>query len=130
MEGKQDIKNREDISRLVRLFYDKIRKDAVLGPIFTAMVSDWDSHLEVLTGFWESQLFLKRSYYGNPLAVHQQVDAKMNHGITPEHFGLWLNLWFQTLDELFSGEVAAIAKNRAQKMSTMLYLKIFENREQ
>lgn len=130
MQEKQDIKTREDIARLVRLFYDRIRRDGVLGPIFTTMVSDWDHHLEVLTNFWESQLFLKRSYYGNPLAIHQQVDEKMHHGITPEHFGLWLNLWFQTLDELFSGEMAAIAKNRAQKMSTMLYLKIFENRQQ
>jgi hemoglobin len=73
-------------------------------------------------------LFLKRKYVGNPLAVHQQVDRKIGQGITPEHFGLWLNLWYKTLDECFEGEVAGVARTRARKMSTMFYLKIFENR--
>lgn len=128
-QQKGDIRGREDVRVLVGSFYGKVRKDDVLGPIFNSLVTDWDAHLELLTDFWESQLFLKRSYLGNPLAVHQQVDEKVNGGITPKHFGLWLNLWFQTLDELYEGEVAAIAKNRAQKMSTMFYLKIFDNRQ-
>ncbi len=129
MPKKKDIQKREDVGLLVRRFYGKIRADQVLGPIFNSMVTDWEAHLERLTDFWESQLFLKRTYIGNPLAVHQQVDDRMDQGIRPEHFGLWLNLWFATLDELFEGEVAWIAKNRAQKMSTMLYLKIFEHRK-
>lgn len=65
---------------------------------------------------------------GNPITAHQEMDDTMDHTITSEHFGLWINLWFTTLDELFEGETAWIAKNRAQKMSTMLYLKIFEHR--
>jgi hemoglobin len=52
----------------------------------------------------------------------------MNHSITPEHFGLWLNLWFQTIDALFTGDNAFIAKNRARQISSMLYLQIFQNR--
>lgn len=124
-----DLQNREDVRLLVTQFYEKIKRDPVLGPVFLEIVSDWESHLERLTDFWESQLFLKRAYIGNPLAVHQEVDKRMNEGITPRHFGLWLNLWFETLDENFLGETAGIAKTRAQKMSTMLYLKIFENRK-
>ncbi len=127
---KQDIKNREDIKLLVVSFYAKIRKDAVLGPIFNQIVTDWEPHLELLTDFWETQLFLKRKYFGNPVTAHQEVDDKMRHTITPEHFGLWMNLWFATIDELFEGETAYIAKNRAQKMSTMLYLKIYEHRKE
>jgi len=126
---KRSIESRADVALLVRTFYGKIRGHHILGPIFNAIISDWDAHLELLTGFWESQLFLKRTYLGNPVAVHQAVDARMGHAITPEHFGLWLNLWFETLDEGFEGETAWIAKNRAQKMSTMLYLKIYEARQ-
>ena len=129
MIGKPKIENREDINLLVRTFYHKVRKDNVLGPIFNSIISDWESHFIVLTDFWETQLFLKRKYYGNPVVVHQEVDVKMNNSITSEHFGLWLNLWFETIDTLFEGETAWIAKNRAQKMSTMLFLKIFENRQ-
>lgn len=100
----------------------------MLGPIFNSIINDWDTHLDLLTDFWETQLFLKKKYQGNPVTAHQEVDDKMNHTITPEHFGLWLNLWFETLDELFEGDTVWIAKNRAQKMSTMLYLQIFQHR--
>ncbi len=120
--------NRDDIFLLVTCFYKKIRKDPVLSPVFNSIIVDWESHFEVLTDFWESQLLVRRTYLGNPIEVHQKVDAKMNHTITSEHFGLWLNLWFETLDELFTGELVWIAKNRAQKMSTMLFIKIYEHR--
>lgn len=129
MTIKTDIRNRKDVSLLINTFYKKIRKDEILGPIFNGIITDWGSHLELLTDFWETQLFLKRKYYGNPVTAHQEVDDKMNHSINPEHFGLWLNLWFETLDDLFEGETAWVAKNRAQKMSTMLYMKMFENRQ-
>jgi len=122
------IKDRTDVSVLVRTFYAKIRKDEVLGPIFNNSITDWEKHLELLTDFWETQLFLKRTYHGNPVTAHQEVDEKMNHSITSEHFGLWLNLWFETIDDHFTGDVAWIAKNRAQKMSTMLFMKIYEHR--
>jgi len=129
MIQKNTLEKREDIRLLVETFYGKIRKDEVLGPIFNNIITDWKAHFELLTDFWETQLFLKRKYYGNPVTAHQEVDDKMEHTITPEHFGLWLNLWFATLDELFEGETVWIAKNRAQKMSTMLYLKIYEHRK-
>ena len=125
---KKDIQNREDISILVRSFYKDIRTHETLGPIFNSNITDWESHFELLTDFWETQLFLKRKYYGNPVTAHQEVDKAMNGTITSEHFGLWLNLWFATIDRLFDGETAWIAKNRAQKMSTMLFMKIFEQR--
>jgi hemoglobin len=125
---KSPLENREDIYLLVTSFYKKIRKDPALGPIFNSIIVDWEAHFEVLTDFWESQLLVRRKYLGNPIEVHQQVDSKMNNSITSEHFGLWLNLWFETLDELFTGELVWIAKNRAQKMSTMLFMKIYEHR--
>ncbi len=128
--AKKEIQNRIDVQLLVDTFYGKIRKDKVLGPIFNGIISDWESHLTLLTDFWETQLFLKRNYGGNPVTAHQEVDAKMGHTITSEHFGLWLNLWFATIDELFEGDTAWIAKNRAQKMSTMLFMQIYQNRSQ
>ena len=127
-ETRALIKNRTDVSLLVRTFYAKVRKDHVLGPIFINSITEWETHLELLTDFWETQLFLKRLYHGNPVTAHEQVDKKMNHTITSEHFGLWLNLWFETIDALFIGDVAWIAKNRAQKMSTMLFMQMFKSR--
>lgn len=130
---KTDIQNREDISKLVLSFYAKVRKDNILGPFFNNAIKDWDTHLDRLTTFWESSLFitkkLEHKYYGNPLETHIKVDKNNKHNITQEHFGLWLNLWFQTIDKLFIGDNANKAKTRARKMGTFLYLKIFEARQ-
>lgn len=128
--AKTDISDRNDVYLLVTTFYTRIRAHESLGPIFNGMISDWPKHLDLLTDFWESQLFLrKRNYTGNPVTAHIKVDTWTGHTLTPELFGQWLNLWFATLDELFEGEQVWVAKNRAQKMSTMLYLEIFKARE-
>jgi hemoglobin len=126
---KTDIKNRDDVFLLVSSFYEKVRKDAVLGPFFNNVITDWDAHIDRLTNFWESSLFLKTKYLGNPLEVHVKVDQENNNSITELHFGLWLNLWFQTIDELFEGDYAENAKRRARKMGTFLYLNIFQARQ-
>lgn len=126
--AKTDIKTREDIFLLVSEFYKKVREDKVLGPFFNDTIKDWDAHLQHLTTFWESSLFLKTKYYGNPLEAHVKVDEAHKNAITELHFGLWLNLWFETIDELFKGDYAQNAKRRARKMGTFLYLSIFEAR--
>ncbi|WP_418604401.1 group III truncated hemoglobin [Hwangdonia sp.] len=131
--GKKDIETRADVFLLVSSFYKKVRKDAVLGPFFNDVIKDWDEHLDKLTTFWESSLFmtrrLEKKYKGNPLEAHVKVDRANNNSISELHFGLWLNLWFQTIDELFEGDYAENAKRRARKMGTFLYLKIFEARQ-
>jgi len=129
---KKDINTREDIFLLVSTFYSKVRQDYTLGAIFNEAIKNWDEHLEHLTSFWESSLFISRKlenrYAGNPLEAHEKMDKANNNSITELHFGIWLNLWMQTIDELFEGEVAENAKRRARKMGTFLYLKIFEAR--
>ena len=73
---------------------------------------------------------LKKKYIGNPLEVHVKVDQANNNSITEHHFGIWLNLWFETIEHLFAGENAELAKRRARKMGTFIHLKIFEARQQ
>lgn len=129
MSNRQDIESRADISILVNRFYDKVRKDEELGPIFNTIISDWDEHLAKLTDFWESMLFYQKKYKGNPKAAHIQVDQKQDGKIDQRHFGIWMNLWFETLDELYAGEKAELAKDRARNMGTHLYMKMFEHRQ-
>lgn len=129
---KKDIENRADVSKLVVAFYEKIKQDQVLGPIFNGMILNWDAHLEHLTTFWESSLFISKKlehrYVGNPLDVHVNVDAYTNHAINEMHFGIWLNYWSQTVDLLYCGENAEMAKRRARKMATFIHIKMFEAR--
>lgn len=125
---KNDIKCRADVFNLVSTFYRKVRNDDLLSPFFNETIKDWDLHLEHLTTFWESSLFLKTRYVGNPVEAHIKVDAMHNNSISEVHFGIWLNLWIETIDELFEGDYAENVKRRARKMSTFLFLKIYQAR--
>ncbi|SEM12846.1 hemoglobin [Aquimarina amphilecti] len=125
---KRDIETRKDIYDLVSQFYTKIRKENILGPIFNQTISNWDEHLDRLTDFWETNLLFVAKYKGNPIQLHQKVDAAFHGKITEKHFGIWLNLWFATIDELYTGEKAQTAKRRARKMSTHLFIKMYESR--
>lgn len=125
---KKEIKSRAEVSLLVRTFYGKIRKEETLGPIFNGIIDDWEEHLEKLTDFWESNLLYARKYYGNPMMAHVLTDRAINFTMESEHFGLWLNLWFQTIDDFFEGDIAQLAKDRARMMSTNLFLAVFQSR--
>ncbi len=128
MKMKKDIENRADISILVHQFYDKIRADEEIGSFFNEIITDWEPHLEKLTDFWEMNLFGGKMYKGNPLEIHNKVDEHFNEKISSNEFGIWLNLWFATLEELFKGENVEIIKRRARKMGTFLMVSIYENR--
>jgi len=126
---KKQIENRTDVEFLVHQFYAKIRDDEEIGFYFNTIIKDWEKHLEKLTDFWDTNLFAVKKYKGNPHMVHNEVDAHFDGNITADVFGIWLNHWFQTIDEYFEGENADTLKRRARKMSTFLYMSMFEHRK-
>lgn len=126
---KKQIENRTDVEFLVHQFYAKIRADEEIGFYFNTIIKDWDAHLEKLTDFWETNLFAVKKYKGNPQEVHNEVDAHFGEKITSNEFGIWLNHWFQTIDKHFEGENADTLKRRARKMSTFLFMSMFEHRK-
>ena len=125
----KDIEDRKDIHLLVSTFYELIRKNELLGPIFNTVIKDWDLHLILLTDFWESNLFFNKTYYGDPIQKHIEVDARFEGKINELHFGTWINLWHQTIDDLYKGETANIAKNRARNMATFIHISMFKARK-
>ena len=124
----KDLKDRTDIYRLVKAFYAKVRSNKEIGYFFNNSIKDWDEHLDKLTDFWESNLYFTGSFKGNPGQAHIIVDQAHNETISEYHFGIWLNLWFCTIDELYQGEMAQRLKNNARKMSTHLFLRIYQGR--
>ncbi|MCP4520825.1 MAG: group III truncated hemoglobin [Cytophagales bacterium] len=124
----KDIESRKDISLLVRTFYQQVRKDSLLAPVFEEVIEDWEHHLERITDFWETNLFLSiHKYHGNPLETHVNVDDEVGNIIVQQHFSRWLLIWTNTIDSLFVGDKAHTAKMRARKMGTYLFMKVFEN---
>jgi hemoglobin len=114
-----DIDSREDIERLVDTFYDGVRTDDILGPIFNDVARvDWAGHLPKMYAFWETVLFGTSGFKGNPLAVHLQL-AEMTP-LGAREFDRWLALFRASVDGLFSGPVAREAKQRAARIAVVM----------
>ena len=105
---KKDIENIDDIKLLVHAFYDRIRENDLLGPVFNHVIKDkWPEHLEKMVRFWQTILLYEHTYSGAPFQPHAKLP------IEKIHFETWVALFQKTLDELFSGEKANMAKSRA-----------------
>lgn len=112
-----DIQDRADCERLVRAFYGKAMEDELIGWIFTDVAHlDLDAHVPVVTSFWETVLLGNQSYYGGAFGVHARLHEKA--GLRKAHFDRWLILWCRTVDELFDGERAAMAKVHGLRVAT------------
>ena len=116
---QQDILNIDDIKLLVDSFYDKVKADKLLGPVFNERIKDrWPEHLEKMYRFWQTVLLGDHTYYGSPFPPHAQLQ------VSHEHFVKWMELFTATADDLFAGEKAVEAKWRAAKMAEMFEIKI------
>ncbi len=120
MRKRKDITSRADIEILVNTFYDKVNADDLLGPVFTKV--NWAKHLPLMSDFWENLLLYTGSYQGNPMDLHKHLHKVMN--LQPEHFQHWNKLFIATVDELFKGANALIAKQRAMKISNIIQTQI------
>src|SRR3546814_11016063 len=59
--ARSELCTEEEIKTLVYGFYDRVRADAMLGPIFNGHIHDWDTHLGIMVRFWSSLLLGTRS---------------------------------------------------------------------
>jgi len=105
------------IAHLVDRFYEKVRVDPLLGPVFNAAVHDWDEHKRTLTSFWCSVALRANSYRGNPMAVH-----RMQPGIRTEHFERWLSLWKTTTRDVLDDADAQLMLEHADRIGRSLRL--------
>ena len=120
---KNDIAGREDLLKLVSLFYKKLLADNSINYIFTDVAKiDLPHHLDTLVDFWDNILFQNDVYRKNAMQPHMQL-----HHQTPlqkHHFETWLRYFNETVDELFEGEKAFMAKERALSIATVMQIKI------
>jgi hemoglobin len=121
---KRKFENRDDIEFVVGKFYEKVKLDPLIGPVFQEQAKvDWEAHLPKIFDFWESLLFGKEIYYGRPFPPHLALDLKL------EHFQRWLGLFFETVDENAQGEKAEEIKSRALMIGKNFYSRIEAIRE-
>ena len=115
----KDITNKQDISVFVDAFYEKIKHDQLLGPVFFAAITgNWQPHLDRMYAFWDSVLFSAPGFTGNPFVKHATLR------IGQEHFDQWLVLFDETINSNFCGPVAEDAKNRARLIGKIFVSRI------
>lgn len=123
---KKDLANRADIENLVNTFYDKVKGDDILGPIFNVQIPvNWQVHLPVMYKFWENAIFYTGGYTCNPMTLHAHIHKKI--GLEAKQFERWLKLFNETTDELFEGEKAELAKQRALSIAQVMQQKILNS---
>jgi hemoglobin len=120
--SKHSVITESAIQEMVHHFYAKVQQDETIGPIFNHAIGErWDAHLARLCAFWSSVLLASKSYYGDPFRTHLMVQ-----GIQPVHFNRWLDLFAETVGELFSEPLAQDIHMRAERMAERMKLMLFD----
>jgi len=109
--ARHDIESLADVELLVRRFYQAVIPDPLLGPVFHDVGVDWSVHIPKLVDFWSGRLLGVTGFTGNVAGAHLAVFDRCPFG--EREMARWLELWHETLDELFVGPTVELAKTRA-----------------
>lgn len=100
-----DITSRYDIELLINTFYSHLLRLPDIQPVFEGI--DFPSHVPHIVHFWSFVLLDEEGYKTNVFEKH------INLPIKPYMFDKWLEVWIRSVDTLFKGEKADLAKQRA-----------------
>lgn len=114
-----DVVTEDAIRRLLERFYDRVRRDPQLGPVFARAVgttaADWAPHLVRLADFWSSVMLRTGRYHGDPFSTHLRLPD-----LEPAMFDRWLALFDEACVELFAPDVADAFRERAARIARSL----------
>jgi len=118
----------EQIETLVTAFYERARKDPVLGPVFLNAVGTddaaWVAHEAKIASFWRNAIGLDRSFRGNPMLKHLA-----NPEITPDQFANWLSLFRKTADDTLPETAASGICALADRVGRSLQMGLVQFRQ-
>ena len=119
----KDIEDNRDIAFLIDAFYKKVIKDDLIGPFFTEVIKlDWAKHIPIMNDFWETVLFSRMKYKGDPMLRH--IELNKIAVLKSEHFDRWLQLWKNTINSHFYGKTAKEAIRRAENIAQLMQVKL------
>ncbi|UYO93014.1 group III truncated hemoglobin [Pollutimonas sp. M17] len=121
---RSELCTEEEIKTLVYGFYDRVRADALLGPVFNQHIHDWDTHLGIMVRFWSSLLLSTGSYSGTPMPKHIALP-----GLNADMFTQWLALFHETAQELPNRPFAERAEEFAHRIARSLWFGYQMNNE-
>lgn len=122
---KYDNINMDGINALMEIFYEKIRADKQgLGEIFNGKIGtdeeNWKKHKAKIASFWQGMLLGEGDYNGQPMKAHMELPP-----FKRELFGAWLGLFEESLNIVFTPQIAqeilAKARSIAQRFEYMIF---------
>jgi hemoglobin len=117
---KQNLDNPAAVRQLVDAFYEEVRADALLAPLFAGV--NWPEHLPRMYAFWEGLLLGTPGFQGNPMQTHLRL-----HQQTPfldVHFQRWVGLFRGVVEARFCGEGALAALAHAQRIACAIQFRV------
>lgn len=122
-----DMLDEDMVRSVVHGFYDAIRNDDLLGPVFANQIADdaWPLHLAKMCDFWSAALLRTDRYEGRPLPPHLAIP-----GLDERHFRRWLQLFRLTVRLICPTEVAALFMSRALRIAHSFRLAIAFHRSE
>ncbi len=100
-----DISSKADIELLVNSFYSELLKLEDMQVVFAGI--DFPKHVPHIVHFWSFVLLDEEGYKTNVFDKHLHLPIKAHQ------FDTWLRIFTATVDRLFFGEKADMAKQRA-----------------
>lgn len=123
----KDIQTQEDLYVLVDEFYKKLLGDTTISYIFTDVVKiKLEEHLPILVTFWSQGILGTGGYSKNLTQIHLNVNEK--EYLSPELFKIWLNHFYNSIDENFKGQKAEQIKTQALSIATVMQIKIAQKK--
>ncbi len=109
------------LNKLVHQFYESIREDKELAPLFNDTIQDnWPEHLDRMTQFWGAIALKTGAYKGKPVPKHVALS-----NLSPEHFKIWLRLFRTTAFDVCGPQIAPLLIDKAEHVAQSLQLAYF-----
>ncbi len=127
----QDVQTQEDLYKIVDEFYKKLFADERISSIFTEVIpihEKLEEHLQILVTFWSQAILGTGGYFNNLTQIHLDVNLKSH--LSKELFEIWLTHFEAAIDENFKGFNCERMKNMAHNLSTIMQIKIAQQKEQ
>ena len=102
---KNDINNKEDISRLIDAFYQRLLQIEGMPRVFEGL--NFEQHKPRIVQFWAFVLLDESGYTTNVFDKHLHLPIHW------QMFQQWLQTFVATVNDLFEGERAQMAIQRA-----------------
>lgn len=105
-----------EIRDLVETFYERVREDELLGPVFEERIGDrWAAHLDTMCDFWSSVLHATGRFRGDPIASHARIP-----GLDRAHFDRWMELFTRAARDVLPTERAEDVVARGSRIRAVL----------